>query len=184
MRSADSELPNVTAQGIEEALGRLGEPIMEAQAKAVRALEDCECKEGMFALAASRRQLFAGTGLVAAVGMTTMLPRAADAKAPVRLSTETGSSLGARRRRGRGQSPRAAHLRSAAARRRSGAGAGWDHVRLGHAAAMRLSARSIAHVTAFFSGVPGYYAPNHAMSFSRLSTSRNVCGSGPALCQI
>ena len=36
----------------------------------------------MFALAATRRQLFAGTGLVAAVGMTAMLPRAADAKAP------------------------------------------------------------------------------------------------------
>ena len=46
------------------------------------ALEGCECKEGMFALAATRRQLFAGTGLVAAVGMTAMLPRRADAKAP------------------------------------------------------------------------------------------------------
>ena len=36
----------------------------------------------MFALAATRRQLFAGTGLVAAVGMTAMLPREADANAP------------------------------------------------------------------------------------------------------
>src|SRR5205823_12530603 len=39
-------------------------------------------KEGMFALAATRRQLFAGTGLVAAVGMTAMLPRQADARSP------------------------------------------------------------------------------------------------------
>ena len=43
---------------------------------------DCECKEGMFVLAATRRQLFRSTGLVAAVGMTAMLPRRADAKPP------------------------------------------------------------------------------------------------------
>src|SRR3954454_16248809 len=82
MRSTDSERPNAKAQAIEEALGHLGEPITEGQAKNVAALEDCDCKDGMFALAATRRQLFAGTGLVAAVGMTAMLPRAADAKAP------------------------------------------------------------------------------------------------------
>src|SRR6185295_4545762 len=70
------------ARAIEEALSRLGEPITETQATAVAALEDCDCKQGMFGLAATRRQLFAGTGLVAAVGMTAMLPRGADAKAP------------------------------------------------------------------------------------------------------
>jgi sulfane dehydrogenase subunit SoxC len=79
MRSIDIE--DTKSQQIEEALDRLGQPITEAQAK-IAALEDCECKEGMFALAATRRQLFAGTGLVAAVGMTAMLPRSADAKAP------------------------------------------------------------------------------------------------------
>jgi hypothetical protein len=36
----------------------------------------------MFALAATRRRLFAGTGLVAAVGMTAILPRGAAATAP------------------------------------------------------------------------------------------------------
>src|SRR2546423_15096979 len=80
--STDSKRPTVTVGAAEEALSRLGEPITEAQAKAIAALEVCACKEGMFALAVTRRQLFAATGLVAAVGMTAMLPRAADAKAP------------------------------------------------------------------------------------------------------
>src|SRR5215471_12911120 len=79
MDSASSQHPDERA--IEDALRRIGEPITETEAR-VAALEDCECKEGMFALAATRRQLFAGTGLVAAVGMTAMLPRRADAKAP------------------------------------------------------------------------------------------------------
>ena len=82
MHSTDSERPTAKTRAIEEALNRLGEPITEAQAKDVAALEDCDCKDGMFALAATRRQLFAGTGLVAAVGMTAMLPREAAAKAP------------------------------------------------------------------------------------------------------
>ena len=69
-------------RAIEEALGRIGEPITEDQAKQFAALEDCECKNGMFALAATRRQLFGGAGLVAAVGMTAMLPRSAGAEAP------------------------------------------------------------------------------------------------------
>ena len=33
----------------------IGEPISEAQAKELRGLEDCDCKEGMFALAPTRR---------------------------------------------------------------------------------------------------------------------------------
>ena len=82
MHSTDFERRNTKSRAIEEALGRLGQPITEGQARGVAALEDCDCKGGMFALAANRRQLFAGTGLVAAVGMTAMLPRAADAKAP------------------------------------------------------------------------------------------------------
>ena len=82
MHFTDFERLNSKARAIEEALGRLGQPITEAQAKDVASLEDCDCKDGMFALAATRRQLFGGTGLVAAVGMTAMLPREADAKAP------------------------------------------------------------------------------------------------------
>jgi sulfane dehydrogenase subunit SoxC len=82
MHSNDPERLDTKARAIEEALGRLGTPIMEARARQLAALEDCACKEGMFALAATRRQLVAGTGLVAAVGMTAALPRAAAAKAP------------------------------------------------------------------------------------------------------
>ena len=82
MHSTEFERRNTKSRAIEEALSRLGQPITEGQARNVAALEDCDCKDGMFALAATRRQLFAGTGLVAAVGMTAMLPRAVDAKAP------------------------------------------------------------------------------------------------------
>ena len=82
MHSANAERSDAKVRAIEDALSRLGEPITEAQAKAIAALEDCECKEGMFALSATRRHLFAGAGLVAAVGMTGMLPRAASGKAP------------------------------------------------------------------------------------------------------
>ena len=82
MHSHDPERPTTKARAIEKALGLIGEPITEAQAKDIAALEDCDCKEGMFALAATRRQLFAGPGLVAAVGMSAMLPGRADAKAP------------------------------------------------------------------------------------------------------
>jgi sulfane dehydrogenase subunit SoxC len=72
--------PNASA--IERALHAIGEPISETQAKDLAVLEDCDCKKGMFALAATRRQLFGRAGLVAAVGMTTMLPRTAQAKSP------------------------------------------------------------------------------------------------------
>src|SRR5260221_6483504 len=82
MHNDKSEHLNAKERAIAEALSRIGQPIAETQAKHIAALEDCECKDGMFALAATRRQLFAGTGLVAAVGMTAMLPRRADAKAP------------------------------------------------------------------------------------------------------
>ena len=68
MHSNDPERATTKARAIEKALSVLGEPIMEAQAKDIAALEDCDCKDGMFALAATRRQLFAGPGLVAAVG--------------------------------------------------------------------------------------------------------------------
>ena len=82
MTAANSERVDAKTKAIEDALSRLGEPVTEAQAKALAAREDCECKEGMFALAATRRQMFGGAGLVAAVGMTAMLPRTAAAKAP------------------------------------------------------------------------------------------------------
>ena len=82
MHPNDPEHLDTKFRAIEEALSRLGQPITARQARDVAALQDCDCKDGMFALAATRRQLFAGSGLVAAVGMTAMLPREADAKAP------------------------------------------------------------------------------------------------------
>jgi sulfane dehydrogenase subunit SoxC len=78
MPTIDSERDDEKTAPIEEALGRIGERISEAEA----ASEICECRQGMFALAATRRQLFGGAGLIAAVGMTGMLPRTAAAKAP------------------------------------------------------------------------------------------------------
>jgi sulfane dehydrogenase subunit SoxC len=82
MTSTNSERIDARVTAIEEALSRIGEPITEAEAADLAARENCQCKEGMFALAATRRQLFGGAGLVAAVGMTTMLPRTVQAKAP------------------------------------------------------------------------------------------------------
>jgi sulfane dehydrogenase subunit SoxC len=92
------------AQAIEQALARIGEPISEALARELAAREACACREGMFALAAgpaaaaarasrpaetgsagsapTRRQMVGGAGLVAAVGMTAMLPGRAAAKPP------------------------------------------------------------------------------------------------------
>src|SRR3954453_14899829 len=81
MHSEKLEASSAGTRAIEEALRQIGEPVSEAQAK-LAALDDCECKEGMFALAATRRRLFSGAGMVAAVGMTAMLPRGAAAKAP------------------------------------------------------------------------------------------------------
>ena len=82
MHSTSPVLEDMKASVLEEALSRIGEPITESQARGIAALEGCDCKEGMFALAATRRGLFGAAGLVAAVGMTAMLPRAATAKAP------------------------------------------------------------------------------------------------------
>jgi len=82
MDALDTERLDAKASAIERAFRNIGEPISETQAKDVAALEDCDCKKGMFALAANRRQLFGGARLVAAVGLTAMLPRAAQAKSP------------------------------------------------------------------------------------------------------
>jgi sulfane dehydrogenase subunit SoxC len=82
MHDSDSERLNAKTHAIAEALRRIGEPITEAQAKNVAAREECACRDGMFALAATRRGLFAGSGLVAAAGVTAMLPRAAAGAAP------------------------------------------------------------------------------------------------------
>ena len=65
-----------------EALGRIGNPIDEADATLTAQQQDCTCKDGMFALASTRRWFVAGSGLVAAVGMTTLLARASQAKVP------------------------------------------------------------------------------------------------------
>jgi sulfane dehydrogenase subunit SoxC len=78
MSSVSSERMDTTTAAIEEALGCIGERISEGEATA----EVCKCKEGMFALAATRRQLFGSAGFIAAVGMTTMLPRSGEAKVP------------------------------------------------------------------------------------------------------
>jgi sulfane dehydrogenase subunit SoxC len=82
MNDAHSARENTKAQAIGEALARIGERLTETEAKRLAAREDCECKDGMFALATNRRQMFAGGGFIAAVGMTAMLPRAGLAKAP------------------------------------------------------------------------------------------------------
>ena len=63
MHYTDPKRLDAKVRAIEDALSRIGEPITEAYAKRVAALEDCECKNGMFALATSRRQLLSGTGL-------------------------------------------------------------------------------------------------------------------------
>jgi sulfane dehydrogenase subunit SoxC len=82
MDNLDTERLDAKASAVKRALLDIGEPISETQANDLAALEDCDCKKGMFALAATRRQIFGGAGLVAAVGMTAMLPRAAQAKSP------------------------------------------------------------------------------------------------------
>ena len=51
MHYTDSKRLDAKMRAIEDALSRIGEPITEAQAKSVAVLEDCECKDGMFALA-------------------------------------------------------------------------------------------------------------------------------------
>jgi hypothetical protein len=62
-RSIDRDHASARAQAIAEALGRLGEPITGAQARAFAAEQDCDCQEGMFALAPTRRGLLSGAGL-------------------------------------------------------------------------------------------------------------------------
>jgi hypothetical protein len=81
-RSMGPERASAHAQAIAEALGRLGEPITEAQAREIAVEQQCDCQEGMFALAPTRRGLLGRAGLIAAVGATAMLPRTSLAKAP------------------------------------------------------------------------------------------------------
>jgi sulfane dehydrogenase subunit SoxC len=81
-RSLDPDRASARVQAIAEALGRLGEPITEAQAHEIAAEQQCDCQEGMFALAPTRRGLLGNVGLVAAVGATVMLPRTTFAKTP------------------------------------------------------------------------------------------------------
>src|SRR2546423_10419899 len=89
-QSDDGDCLNIKARSIEAALSRIGESITEAQAKELAAREQCECRDGMFALAPTRRGLFDGVGLVAAVGMAAMLPRGAEAKAPAGGGGDSG----------------------------------------------------------------------------------------------
>ena len=81
-RSLDPDRASARVQAIAEALGRLGEPITEAQAREIAPEQQCDCQEGMFALAPTRRSVLGSAGLVAAVGATVMLPRTTFAKTP------------------------------------------------------------------------------------------------------
>src|SRR5215208_4705854 len=47
----ESERLQEKSRAIEDALRRIGEPVSEATAKDLARAEDCECKDGMFALA-------------------------------------------------------------------------------------------------------------------------------------
>jgi len=69
LRFMDPERVAAQAQAFAEALGRLGEPITEAQGREIAARHQCECQEGMFALAPTRRGLLGSAGLIAAVGV-------------------------------------------------------------------------------------------------------------------
>jgi hypothetical protein len=73
-RSMDPKRASAQAQAIAKALGGLGEPITEAQVREIAVQQQCDCQEGMFALAPTRRGLVGRTGLIAAVGATAMLP--------------------------------------------------------------------------------------------------------------
>jgi hypothetical protein len=78
----DPERVCARAQAIAEALGRLGEPITETQAREIAARQKCDCQEGMFALAPTRRGLLHGAGVAVAVSASAILPRTTFAKAP------------------------------------------------------------------------------------------------------
>ena len=80
--SMDPERVCARAQAIAEALGRLGEPITETQAREIAARQKCDCQEGMFALAPTRRGLLHGAGVAVAVSASAILPRTTFAKAP------------------------------------------------------------------------------------------------------
>ena len=60
MYRTDPKRLDPKVRAIEAALRRIGEPITEAQGRELASLEDCDCRDGMFALASTRRQLFAG----------------------------------------------------------------------------------------------------------------------------
>lgn len=77
----EKEPVDVRAEALEKALSCIGQPVTEAKARELAEREACECRQGMFALAPSRRQMFGGASFVAAVGMTAMLPGAGRAKA-------------------------------------------------------------------------------------------------------
>jgi len=73
MSSSDSDHIDTAARALEAALARIGEPITEAQAREIAALEDCECKEGMFALATSRRAAGTRAGMLARLSAASIL---------------------------------------------------------------------------------------------------------------
>jgi hypothetical protein len=54
MYRTDPKRLDPKARAIEAALRRIGEPITEARARELALLEDCDCRDGMFALAAKR----------------------------------------------------------------------------------------------------------------------------------
>src|SRR5260370_42580712 len=81
-RSMDPERVCARAQAIAEALGRLGEPITETQAREIAARQKCDCQEGMFALAPTRRGLLHGAGVAVPGNGRAVPPRRTVAQAP------------------------------------------------------------------------------------------------------
>ena len=58
MYRTDPKRLDSKARAVEAALRRIGEPITETRARELASLEDCDCRDGMFALAAAFCRIF------------------------------------------------------------------------------------------------------------------------------
>lgn len=81
MHPSDSRRSIASNPQLDEAGSHIEEPVAHSSANFAPSA-DCPCKEGMFALALTRRQAVTRAGLAAAAAMTGMLPRAARSEAP------------------------------------------------------------------------------------------------------
>src|ERR1700738_3951016 len=100
-RSMDPERVCARAQAIAEELGRLGGPITETQAREIAARQKCDCQEGMFALAPTRRGLLHGAGVAVAVSASAILPRTKAPPGAVEYQVPGGPNQGTRPPHGR-----------------------------------------------------------------------------------